>query len=403
MTTTLIARLRMFVPWIWIVPILGADWGAVHAQTAAVVPVRRDRGPIASINADTKWTFHAMSPVSFDSPIVYLRDVVRPHDPDLAAWQRLGRSPIGLVPANGTPMIIRRERLAEAIRAAEATAALIEIQGPRAIQVVFDRSEKRAAQAAAVAIPKTGVAASVDGQAVDDQVRHAVTVIPADQAPPLEPAIRKRLLYWIETAVAQYDDVVTAGFEVAMPPDQPVLGRLADARRIREVRFIDPVGEGMRRITVVGDTAAGPIEAELLIELDPLPQAVASRAGLRRGHRITAADLTTVPIPHSQWRDAYVVDPESLIGQEVFSPVRSGHPIQVSDVRRPVLIKRGDLVEVRVFGGGITVSTNAKSLGEGGEMDLVQVETFDPKRKLIARVVEPGLVEVISRAPGVSR
>ncbi len=402
----------MIVPWVLLVPLLGTELAGLHAQSALpgpVAPVTQPSPPAQPSTANrarTRWTFQAQSPVSVDSSIVYLRDVVRPRDPDLAAWGRLSRSPIGLVPANGTPMIIRRERLAEAIRAAEATAVLIEIQGPKSIEVAYvpDTARVAAAKPQTNAAPATAAVPIAGGDRVTQAAAHG----PSKQGPSkhehdLDSVTQKRLVYWIETAIAKGDHGVADRYEFTVPPHQPELAELADARRLRDVRFVDSVSEGLCRVMVTGKTADGSVDSEIQIRLDALPQAVTSRSSLRRGHRITDDDLTTIPVPTGQWRDAFATDPEALVGQEVYSPLRAGQPIRRGDVRRPVLIKRGDLVEVRVIGGAITVTANAKSLGEGGAMDLVQVETLDPKRKVVARVVEPGLVEVISRAPGASQ
>ena len=374
-----------------------------------------------------RWTFLATSPVTVDGPIVYVRDVLRPLDPELPAWTRLSRSPVGLVPSDGGPMVIRRDRLAQAIRASEATATRIEIEGPDKIEVRLkssatpndaDRSPANttdAEPARTVAgrddrmIDRGGVVHSGSVEAGTDRVSLAVgggsvgrAVAEAAGANALDPATRDRLARRIEIEVRQGAHGVGERFDVEVPSDQAGLAALAAARRIRSVRFLETAAAGVCRISVAADAAEGPIEAELRVRLDAYPEAVASRATLRRGHVITADDLMLVPVPPDQWHDAYVGAPDSLVGQEVASPVRSGQPIRLGDVRRPILVRRGDLVEVWVNGGGVTVTTNAKSLGEGGKMELIQVETFDPKRKLVARVIDPGRVEVISRTPRTS-
>ena len=61
----------------------------------------RDAIRPSSVDAKTRWAFRAVSPVTVHSNIVRLGDVVRPLDPDMAGWQRLSRSVIGLVPLGG--------------------------------------------------------------------------------------------------------------------------------------------------------------------------------------------------------------------------------------------------------------------------------------------------------------
>lgn len=408
---------------------------ASHGLVA--VPHGRAEPPSETASSRQRWTFLVTTPVTVEGPIVYLRDVLRPLDPELSAWTRLSRSPVGLVPSDGGPMVIRRDRLAQAIRASEATATRIELEGPDKIEVRLvssanandsDRSPTNPIDAdppRAVSrradrmidgggVVGGGVVRSGSVEAGTDRVRLAVgggavgrsgakaSGAKASGANTLDPATRDRLARRIEIEVRRGARDVGERFDVEVPSDQPGLAALATARRIRAVRFLEPAAAGVCRISVAADTAEGPIESELRVLLDAYPEAVASRATLRRGHVITADDLMLVPVPPDQWHDAYVGVPDSLVGQEVASSVRSGQPIRLGDVRRPILVRRGDLVEVWVNGGGVTVTTNAKSLGEGGKMELIQVETFDPKRTLIARVIDPGRVEVISRTPRTS-
>lgn len=359
-----------------------------------------------------RWTFFVTSPVTAEGPIVYLRDVLRPLDPELPAWSRLSRSPVGLLPSDGGPMVIRRDRLAHAIRASEATTTRIDIEGPDRIEVRRDPSanpgDAETSQpltdfsGRGTTAPRRNVGPIGDGGVVQAGSVTELGNVKRGSVIELDPVTRDRLARRIEIAVRQGDDGVGERFDVDVPADQAGLAALADARRIRSVRFLEAAAAGVRPVLVEGDTAEGPIEAELRVRLDAYPEAVASRAALRRGHLIAAGDLMLVPVPPERWHDAYVGSTDSLLGQEVANPVRSGQPIRLGDVRRPILVRRGDLVVVRVNGGGVTVTTNAKSLGEGGKMDLIQVETFDPKRKLIARVVDPGRVEVISRTPRTS-
>jgi len=83
--------------------------------------------------------------------------------------------------------------------------------------------------------------------------------------------------------------------------------------------------------------------------------------------------------------------------------VRANQPINRGDVGSPILVHRGDLIEIRVVGGGISVTTNAKALGDGAVSELIEIETLQPRKRLIARVVQPGMVEIVTRAPKVTR
>jgi flagella basal body P-ring formation protein FlgA len=94
-----------------------------------------------------------------------------------------------------------------------------------------------------------------------------------------------------------------------------------------------------------------------------------------------------------------ITDPLQAVGLEVRKTLRADQPFSLADIGSPILVHRGDLVEVRVRSGGVTVTTNAKTMNDGAESDLVEIETTRPRKRLLARVVQTGLVEIVTRAP----
>ena len=126
---------------------------------------------------------------------------------------------------------------------------------------------------------------------------------------------------------------------------------------------------------------------------------VVPRTSLARGHRISESDLDVIAISAEKLESNLIIDASQIIGMEVRKTLRAQQPIPAGDIGSPVLIHRGDLIEVRVMSGGVTVTTNAKSLGDGSESDLVEIETMRPKKRVVARVVRTGLVEIVTRAP----
>lgn len=426
-------RLRVAaVPSIAIVSLaaVGAVSSAAAAPPRDIPQPAETARPAASSSppgsASGRWTFHARSPVTIESPIIYVRDVLRPQDPDFAAWDRIGRSPLGLAPTDGTPTRIRRQRLADAIRDLEATTAVVEIHGPESIEVAYRpggetsrplRSSRMTTAVAPAASIRPAVATGPAGSpptaaslasvippphpvGSEDAGREGVREHPEGKGPEIDPKTRRRLAHWLQTWLDRHEQVA-GRFQVEMIHDQPGWVDLCEARRLSDVRFDEAASEGIRRVQVEAVAASGNVTSEIAVRLVAYPEAVASRMTLPRGHRITADDLTAIPMAPDHWREDFVTDPDRLIGKEVLTALRPGQPIRAGDARRPLLVKRGDLVDVRVVGGGVTVSTNGRSLGEGAEHDLVQVETLDPKRKVVARVLAPGSVEIISRVPGV--
>ncbi|MCR9208583.1 MAG: flagella basal body P-ring formation protein FlgA, partial [bacterium] len=96
----------------------------------------RSKGPRSqTIDADTRWQFTAIENASTSSPIIRLRDVVRPLQANFAAWPRLADATVGLMPLDGSAAKISRDRLADLIVGGQATAGRIKIYGGETIVV----------------------------------------------------------------------------------------------------------------------------------------------------------------------------------------------------------------------------------------------------------------------------
>ncbi len=354
---------------------------------------------IATIDANTRWGFRTISPVTVNSLIIRLGDVVQPLDPNMAGWQRLRRSPIGLVPINGQPMTIRRDRLAKAIHDAEATPLSIDWVGPTEIKVLYRKSDRlemeRQPFGSAVIAQTAYVESTAYAQPGASNVAGGQMSLSEGEA--------KRAIYWIELAMKRLLPSIAETYRIDIDRGQ---GGLSLLHQISGVTTIEPrenIHEGRCRFHVVGRSVDGSIETEVEITLTAHPTVVVPRRSLPRGHQIEPSDLELKPIPEEELDSGFVLDPEELIGLEVRGIVRANQPIIRGDVGSPILVHRGDLIEIRVVGGGITVTTNAKSLGDGAVSELIEIETMQPRKRMVARVVQPGMVEIVTRSPKVTR
>lgn len=341
----------------------------------------------AHIDASTRWAFRTRSPVTISSPVVRLGDIIEPVVPDQAGWQRLSRATVGLVPVSGETMVIQRERLNRIMLAVEATPRVIDWHGPTEIRVEYRKSAPSTTQS----VRQTSAMLPVD----------APENAPVEYADPLTPADTDRIIHWVDLAMKRFYPDVAAAFEIHVPINQPVMGDLRSLYGINNMVATSDIADGPVTFLLVTRMAGGEIQAEIELHLTAHPKVVVPNRNLGRGHRITAADLELKPFPTDKVDPQSIVEIESLIGQEVRGNLRSGRPILRSDVGEPILIHRGDLIEIRVIGGGVNVTTNAKALGDGAQSDLIEIETMNPRKRLVARVADHGTVEIVTRAPRV--
>lgn len=391
--------------------VLSALTSELLAQTTYQVQHNAPNPSLALTTSSTEWTFRTIGNVTVESPIVRLRDLAEPTDPNLAAWKRLGPAPVGLVPLGGQEMTIDRRRLAELIIASEATPRNINWIGPETIRVRLVRTRRSTAISTQTISSgpsqhfpsaRTGYSAAAPNQ-IQDQMLRASYRNPVDlpaastQAVLLTQNETDRVTHWIQLAIKRFLPAIGDNYEVSIPPSQEAFPALRSIGGIQSVTPHGEVKEGTYRISVVGRDPDGLVNADIELELTEHPKVVVVSRTLGRGQRIQSSDLQWKPIPAKDLSPDWLVDTSGLVGLEVQSTLRRGTPIRSSDLDFPTLIHRGDLVELQVLGGGVVVSTNAKAVGSGAKGDLIEVETLSPRKRLVARVAGVGSAEIVTR------
>ncbi|TWT82621.1 flagellar basal body P-ring biosynthesis protein FlgA [Planctomycetes bacterium CA13] len=362
------------------------DASMVCAQSGAIIPVRspsaanmtRTTAVSATIDEQTSWMFRMKQDVAIDTPIVRLSDVIVPLDPNMPGWARLARTAVGLVPVDGTAMKVDRERLARVIVQAEAT--------PRDIRWV----------GAACSTVRYAATSKPKASSIEQTAYYSPT---GQRRSPIDREFAERIVRWIEYAIQRDDRDLWERYEILIDPNQNAMHALEHARGVDQAIFVNGVKDGECPLRVVSRGLEGPIETVLVAQLTANPIAVVPVKMLRMGIRIRSADLTERPISPADWDDSFFSDASELIGTETKAHLRADAPIHRGSVGKPTLIRRGDLLEVRVINGAISVTTNAKAQGDGAESDLIEIETLEPRKRLVARVVRSGLVEIVTRAP----
>lgn len=341
-------------------------------------------------DTETRWEFRTKSNVIVSTTIVRLRDVVTPLDPSMPSWPRLEGMIIGLVPVTSDEMVIERNRLANALRRAQASPLPIDLIGPAKIKIRYSDAGRpsQVNQRASTFAPGPQVTAL-------GRVQPSVTqAVPTSM---LAERQAKTVVSWIERGIERQHPTIDRAFVSAIDLRQAELVPLESMKGEPYVEFEREPAEGNCQILVRGQSVNGPCESMVTIRLKANPTVVVPSGRFPRGYRLRYEDLTTMPILAEKMDTSLVTDPSELVGMEVRRGVSPGRPILRTDVGAPILVRRGDLVEIRVIGGGVTITTNGKALEDGAESDTIEVEKFEPRKKMLASVVQSGLVEVLSR------
>jgi flagellar basal body P-ring formation protein FlgA len=404
------------------------------AQQGALVPNRRPAITPDAPSADIRWSLRMRGDAVIQSPLIRLRDIATPVGPSTPGWDRAGGLVVAILPVDTTEMVIDRSRLIETLRA-EAMFPPIEWTGPDQVHIRHVRSTstedspqpKTDAPTLLIApapLPSMEYVATTGGKSAE--IHHvakasAITERPAvlidnrntsgtaitgsdvdaKPVPDLSEIDANRLTRLIQFAIDRADLSLRESYDIDIDVKQEGLRRLAELRRVDRVEFVSSPAEGINAVSVHGMTSRNEVTGQVDLRLTARPLVVTPRESLRRGHVIRRSDLTLIPAPRGIAIDSVLTDMDDAVDMQVQAVLQKHRPIQSSALSRPILVDRGNLVELQVVGGGIMVATSARSLAAGAAGDLIAVETLEPRKKVMARVVRPGLVEIATRPPRV--
>jgi flagella basal body P-ring formation protein FlgA len=129
-------------------------------------------------------------------------------------------------------------------------------------------------------------------------------------------------------------------------------------------------------------------------DLELLVKATVARKQLPRGHVLKDEDLEVVPMPSHLLNGATSEPPERLIGSELSSSLKSGEPVLRHQLKRPIVVKRGDRVAVTVEGPSLVVQTTGLAQADGRVGDRIVVRTIASGARLQAEISGLGRVRI---------
>lgn len=121
---------------------------------------------------------------------------------------------------------------------------------------------------------------------------------------------------------------------------------------------------------------------------------VVAKRPFRRGEVIQASDVTLEMPPAGDSSVAVATHLEDVIGRETVRSVATGQPLESSWLRKPIMVRRGEVVTVFARAANLTVRTQARATEDGGQNDIVTVERLDDRQRFSARVVGVQELEV---------
>ena len=143
---------------------------------------------------------------------------------------------------------------------------------------------------------------------------------------------------------------------------------------------------GKQQFLITAPSASGPqrVAIEALVKLPP--SIVVATATLPRGTILRASDVRLQPGKPAEGKAQVYQTLDDVIGKETTRPIAPDQILDDQIVRRPVLVKRGEIVTVHARSGALDVRTTARARDDGGVGDVITVESISDRSSYFARV-----------------
>ncbi|MCW5724099.1 MAG: flagellar basal body P-ring formation protein FlgA [Maricaulaceae bacterium] len=112
------------------------------------------------------------------------------------------------------------------------------------------------------------------------------------------------------------------------------------------------------------------------------------------GETITDADIDWVPMRADRLRADAVMDADRIAGRAARRALRAGEPLRAYDLREPVVVSRGEVVNLVFRSGSLTLTARARALQDGGAGQNIRFVNLQSNRTVEAVVTGAGQARV---------
>lgn len=113
---------------------------------------------------------------------------------------------------------------------------------------------------------------------------------------------------------------------------------------------------------------------------------------IARGDTIGESDLTYATVDGADLVSGLPTKMEEVKGMQARRTLSAGRPFRGDDVRRPIVVTKGQTVTMEFVVPGVQLSAMGRAMSEGGIGDTVTVQNPVSYRMISATVTAPGTV-----------
>ncbi len=223
---------------------------------------------------------------------------------------------------------------------------------------------------------------------------------PASKPAVAEPAgtLKERIVARIVGIIAEREALNPADISITIRRLGRTLEKAPDTSKITSVRQIGRRGTSSKAVCAVDiDTGKARRSGTVTADVQIIAAVVVAKRDIAAGTRLAAEDVETARIPISGSPDRFLHSVSEALGKETGRAIAKGEPVPGASAKKPVVMKRGDIVQVtvRCAGKDISVKTTGIVQQSGRLGEMVKVKNAASGKEFMAKVVGGKDVEVI--------
>jgi flagella basal body P-ring formation protein FlgA len=210
----------------------------------------------------------------------------------------------------------------------------------------------------------------------------------------------RRAHQMVEAAVVQHLEAtasVQESWTIELDLDDSALRAVLAAGKIETVSGGQAPWTGTQDFVVRLAGDEGKTALAVRAKVNVVPAVVVATRAVPRGTVIQASDVQLDRSQSLIGKADAVTSLDEVVGKEAAQSLVAGRPIDASNVRQPVLVRRGEVVTVYVRSPGVQVRTAARAKDMGSQGELISVESLDNRQTYFARVTGIQEAEVYAR------
>jgi flagella basal body P-ring formation protein FlgA len=290
------------------------------------------------------------------------------------------------------------ERLGETVIMAAPSAAYVEV-GLEAVRAALSEADVRWGRTTLRGLTCTAIVAGIDEKAAPKKVERKAAAAPA----PVKLTGPETVRFHVVRALAHLYSVETTDLRMLFEDrDDDLLNTPTNGRRV-DVQPTNSAATsrvGLRVYVFAADrlVAQRTISVEVLVRRT----VVTAVAPIQRRQEIGAEDVAV----SEQWHAPSAAPPcapEQAIGSVARGRINAGQIITRAAVEAPVVVKKGDIVEVHCLSGSVHLkATRARALSAGRDGELVEFQLDGSKSTFWARMSGRGSAVLVLDPPSVA-